>query len=496
NVRIQFDNPPSFYTNLDFITGKVILVLTKDENVGGIHVKLEGESTTRLLRPYQRYPGQVDPRANQRQTIVLENHKILYRVQQVFPKGPAIGASFTLGAGRHEYPFKFKIPINSGCWDPNSQQMGPGSGFGGLGLAGLQQMQYRHVKKTLPPSLTGFPGEAEIRYYVKVTVQRPSLFKENRRAAIGFKFLPIEPPRPPPTTNEVYARRPFSFQAGLAGYARKSSLFKKAAPPLSNTAPKGEIDARLPSPAILTCHEAIPLRILVKKLNESPEQIFLMSLQISLFGYTEVRAFDVTRTEANTWVLASVSDLAIPVGTPDDKIDTETIVDDMIWRNIVLPNTVAPSFNTCNLTRRYELEVQVGLGYGIPGHIQAIPQIITLPLRFQLSIYSGIRPPAALIDAMAGRPPQPARPSAAQPPSTGPKPTYDPLYPPQVGTAGAPGLDDAPPSYEDAIAEDITVADGPRREYSGVTDENAPTIDEKASGLPSYSARPGGQNQR
>ena len=39
-----------------------------------------------------------------------------------------------------------------------------------------------HVKQTLPPSLSGFPGEAEIRYYVKVTVNRPQFFKENPRA--------------------------------------------------------------------------------------------------------------------------------------------------------------------------------------------------------------------------------------------------------------------------------------------------------------------------
>ena len=39
-----------------------------------------------------------------------------------------------------------------------------------------------HVKQTLPPSLSGPPGEAEIRYYVKVTVNRPQFFKENPRA--------------------------------------------------------------------------------------------------------------------------------------------------------------------------------------------------------------------------------------------------------------------------------------------------------------------------
>ena len=40
----------------------------------------------------------------------------------------------------------------------------------------------RHVKKTLPPSMSGFPRDAEIRYYVKATVGRPQFYKENYRA--------------------------------------------------------------------------------------------------------------------------------------------------------------------------------------------------------------------------------------------------------------------------------------------------------------------------
>ena len=39
----------------------------------------------------------------------------------------------------------------------------------------------KHVKKSLPPSLSGFPGEADIRYYVKATVVRPKFFQENIR---------------------------------------------------------------------------------------------------------------------------------------------------------------------------------------------------------------------------------------------------------------------------------------------------------------------------
>jgi hypothetical protein len=49
------------------------------------------------------------------------------------------------------------------------------------------------------------------------------------------------------------------------------------------------------------------------------------------------------------------------------------------------------------------------------------------------------------------------------------------------------GAEEAPPSYEDAMAEEITQADGPRREYSGVTDVNAPNMDEKQTAAPRYS---------
>ena len=45
-----------------------------------------------------------------------------------------------------------------------------------------------HVRKILPPSLGGLPGEAEIQYYVKATVQRPAFYKENFRAVGPHAF--------------------------------------------------------------------------------------------------------------------------------------------------------------------------------------------------------------------------------------------------------------------------------------------------------------------
>ncbi len=47
-ARVQLDRPHAHFTNLDFVTGRVILSLTSDEAVSAIVVKLEGESKTRL----------------------------------------------------------------------------------------------------------------------------------------------------------------------------------------------------------------------------------------------------------------------------------------------------------------------------------------------------------------------------------------------------------------------------------------------------------------
>jgi hypothetical protein len=97
------------------------------------------------------------------------------------------------------------------------------------------------------------------------------------------------------------------------------------------------------------------------------------------------------------------------------------------------------------------------------------PQTQVLPLKFPVKVFSGIAPPAALLESASARPPPiPHRPS-----TTANMP--DPAYPPQLGTPAAAFGDEPPPSYEDAMAEDIAPVDGPRREYSGVTDENGPS---------------------
>lgn len=113
-----------------------------------------------------------------------------------------------LQAGYYEYPFRFKFPFNNDCQKNNTIR---DLKVGGMGIAFNPDLNVKHVKKTLPPSLSGFPGEAEIKYYVKATVVRPKFYQENIRSQVNIKFLPIEPPRPPDRLQETFARRTQQF---------------------------------------------------------------------------------------------------------------------------------------------------------------------------------------------------------------------------------------------------------------------------------------------
>lgn len=97
------------------------------------------------------------------------------------------------------------------------------------------------------------------------------------------------------------------------------------------------------------------------------------------------------------------------------------------------------------------------------------PQLIVLPLRMPVKVFSGIAPPQALLDAMAAasleqgsQKPQPELPTeiGTDRPPMPPRPSGEPV---PVNSGDVYG--DAPPSYEDAMADHLSPVDGPRREY-------------------------------
>ncbi|MCJ1379154.1 hypothetical protein MMC17_002254 [Xylographa soralifera] len=492
-VHIQLDRPHAYFTNLDIITGRVILSIFSEETISAINVKLECESRTRLAMPPRgdprRGPGY---RGGDRAQNELEVHKLLYKVQTVFPSAELLQqqggekSSFTLRPGTHEYPFQFKIPFNNSCSSSNSM-------LTNLHVSGARMEMARdtnrHVKKPLPPTLSGFPGEAEIQYFLKATVQRPAFYKENFRARSALNFLPIEPPRVAPNQRESYARRNHQFAPFVPLPQKQSILRKQSTGSISGTIPpKISIDGRLPDPAVITLNEPLPLRVIVKKLNETTEIMFLRFLQVELIGYTQIRAHELQRKEASSWHIVSLANLAIPLGNSNTPINKDMEIDKKLWSTIPVPNSVPPSFDTCNLTRSYELEIRVGLSYGSPGSMK--PELAVQSLRMPAQVYSGITPPPALLAELAKRGgPSTTTLGRLQNTTTRPSPVSSSLQPPVFSPSTAnlipPSIDmpeEAPPSYEDAMAEELAPVDGPRRDYQQPL--TAPLVgDSKRSGL-------------
>jgi hypothetical protein len=171
----------------------------------------------------------------------------------------------------------------------------------------------------------------------------------------------------------VYARQRHAFTPFPEAPVKekmKSFFGKKPSEPTPRgaDAPLISVDARLPEPAVLTCNQDIPLSILVERLNASTDPIYMQSLQVSLNANTKVRAHDVFRTEQNSWIIMSKSNMGVLIGSKTDSEGTEVAIDDSLWRGQVLPNTVAPSFETCNIARNYCLDVRIGLSCSGPSY--------------------------------------------------------------------------------------------------------------------------------
>ncbi|PNS15144.1 hypothetical protein CAC42_8145 [Sphaceloma murrayae] len=416
SAHIVLDQDYATFTNLDVVSGKVYVRTSKSISVSAVTIKLEGESSTRLLPP-------ATPQ-NEKPKPAIEFHKILYKLVTLFPppelkSRPDGKSSFTLPPGTHEYPFSFKIPFNAACaLDKNAA---PAISVAGMSVE-IARPPPGHLRRPLPPTLRGFPGEAEIRYFLKATVARPNILKENIRAFVPFNFSPIEPPREPSTGAEAYARQKHQFNQALPAPEEKSDLKGKRSifslrnasvsdekPPLPELgdAPHISVEIRLPDPKILTANGDLPLRILCTALNDSVEHVFLQSLQVEIAYYTHVRAHQIHRNNQSSTVLLSKSNLSIPLEFNDKK---EAFIPAEMWYGIPVPNVLPPTFEICNLSRNYELIVRIGLRYEAE---KRNPQYTHIDLRLPFALYSGISPPPEVLQAFKRKAVPPPRPSAS-----------------------------------------------------------------------------------
>ncbi|EGW30032.1 uncharacterized protein SPAPADRAFT_73455 [Spathaspora passalidarum NRRL Y-27907] len=422
----------------------------------------------------------------------------------------------------------FDVMINNGNFNPaliqnKAQQLysdyisgTPPSTPGSSQAPPQQQQQHSyHITSQLPPSLSGNGEFASIKYYVKVTCKRSSFFKTNLRAFDPFIFLPLdldEYNRPLNTVGgdyeeyrEVFVRKELIFKNRIPEIVGVKipppAPPSKSEPPTKDVPFSFEIRFRHPAFLIPTKRPSFKL-FLISNLNpdryslakyERPEEsnglgvVYLQRLTIDLICTTAVSVLETDGNMNETHMGKNEERINICNNNYQNlkfdlrkckinkKCDASNVrlyeleIPKKYFENCILPDYLAPSFKTCNISRKYTLVVTGGFSaekiVDFKNSIEVNKKIKYVDLDCQnIKVLSGLRVTSHL-QSNASRsstsivPPLPDRKQSQTPPVTGS--STSPVPPPSAHSTG-----DDSASYDSSPGGDLPTYDDVMRESS------------------------------
>ena len=282
---------------------------------------------------------------------------------------------------------------------------------------------------------------------MKVTVNRPSIFLRNLRQVVPFVFCPIEPPRPL-QTNQIFVRKKLTLAQPPQAIAESSpgfwgGLFRKA-PSIASIGSTGVVafEARLPHPAILVPAQPILVTLYLKRDADSAGIVYIRSIQVMLGITTYVTAQGFQRELGYLQPILDVRNLSLTLPANQNEVainPADLVQQGPSSKGFALPDTIPPSFRTCNIARKYTLVLQMG----VSSTPQATPEIVQLTVDVQ--VFSGFKPPPGLVSTATNPPPAPPPTQDGELADTGTAelPTYDEAIAEGSGSQVVPADDEA-----------------------------------------------------
>ncbi|KAH9209257.1 hypothetical protein DL95DRAFT_466935 [Leptodontidium sp. 2 PMI_412] len=373
-VAIQLDRPLADhdhpFTSTDYVRGNVILSLQRADAVSRITVVVSGNLISSVVAAAT---NPLDGTLH-----ALNSHKLFEACQPVFPPPdlPISSKGFSLPKGTSVFPFVLRFPILSTCSDTNHDWI-------------------KHLNTSLPPSIKvqapNNVASGEIKYSLKVKVERPGRFKPDLTSQLELKFIPLDPSLPPPMLSPVSARTSRSLLRTLS----------TTSPPLSPTVLDRldnsvvTFEASLPSPAILHTKHYLPLRIfaVIKSPSRIPGPlVVLRSIVLSLRTETIVTVGPNSTSWPSFHELINLSGLNLELDVVSAGIGE---LDSDLWKDAVVPE-MTPSFTSCTVVQQHFLVVAGGFSYGTEGPIQTIKTSINVDIHAGMK--SGTTSPDMLED--------------------------------------------------------------------------------------------------
>ncbi|RDW42502.1 hypothetical protein B0I73DRAFT_127180 [Yarrowia lipolytica] len=421
-VEVRLDDPKRYYSHGDTISGTAVVKLNQDETIKEIVAKLEG--VARIVVPAGSVNAEGRAKKKDKDKDKEATVTFLHIQQVIFPDpktSRVTSGKLTLGAGTYEYKFRFKIPE-----DTPDQARGARLLKGKSVSRFIDDIDHGHAFcNRLPPSMAPTAGKAaSIDYFIKVTVQRPSVFKINLRNHDAFLFLPLDPR---PLNSAEMSRTSFirrDHNLTLAGFRpddNRGFLKKMFGSGGGSDTPHWHffLELQMSCPVIAKAAPFLPFKFLVVFDQPPPQQrLFLKGLTIVLVTTCQVAIEEYEHTFFNEEVIFNATNLpyTVPLNkatpVPGQPRLRAALIDPNIYKDARIPSHVSPTFTTQNIAKAYELKVSAAFCFN-DGPVEVIE------LRKPQDIWSGI---SAGSRNYKGRQPTSPNPAAV----TAPPPGYPP----------------------------------------------------------------------
>ncbi|KAE8389103.1 hypothetical protein BDV23DRAFT_173412 [Aspergillus alliaceus] len=307
DIQILLDKMHPVYTNQDQVSGHVILRNEAELDIATITIKLSGSATSRLDS------GKL-----------TESHELFTRSEQILPPGNCAGLftsrAVTIPPGEHSFPFSIMFPQVSECYKSNTTdatRKRPSS------------HEPHHLLRKLPPSAGNRRTPEEISYVLEASIVQDGLIRRTH-ATRDISIHPVST-----------IRQPFHTLKARTSVTCNTTASGRLSPPLIY-----DIEAELVNGPFLLLGHPIALATL-------------------LLETTEVRACGSMQSFTRPWVIQTMTNLRRPlVAGRGPTVGSVLNLDGSLWSRHRVPLHLTPTFETCNISRNYKLEVRLGIDFG------------------------------------------------------------------------------------------------------------------------------------
>ncbi|KAE8382869.1 hypothetical protein BDV26DRAFT_288172 [Aspergillus bertholletiae] len=327
DLQIRLDQERGAFTENDTVSGHLFLRTKAPVNISTITVRLSGIATSRLSS------GKY-----------IESHQLFQRVQTVFPPHRVaeipVSRSLTVGSGTHIFPFSLTFASTSECHKVSLDESKPSPSC--IGLL-YPKNKTSHILRRLPPSTGDTLSAWEVKYLLDVTVVKTGILKGSR----NILFYPVPD---------------FSLPKSILG---RRCLLPIGDESISLSSPLAyQVDVELLNGQSLLLGYPIPLKIKLTKLGNRECFVWLNDFQTMLVGTTETYASGLVEKDTQFRVIQTMSNIHHVVCHDRALTGAELSIGDNLWSKHRLPIALTPSFETCNISQTYKLEVRLGLQSG------------------------------------------------------------------------------------------------------------------------------------